>query len=270
MPVALYSASLTDGVISSTMTSMSANGTVLQSPYSPSGIPNHIFLTTAPDGSPCLQSSLVAGDASTSGGRRSEIGWPFDGALAERWYTVEIYLPSSFDSSAQVCLFQIHDQWNDSADSLWGSGHEKWVNLGCHAKNGKFLFLIPIDAPTDTWINYRIGGIADLLYDQWAQLVVHANWATDTTGFYEIWYGGRKVVSEWNKAAGYAEPIGPAVRFGVYASSNDPHMGVTRTAWYRNAAIYAGSAIANWQDIFVSSAQPKPREQFKLTATGFR
>lgn len=271
MPTALFQASFTDGTIPDTFEAAISNGQHVNAPFGPAPVAGRLFLSTAPDGAACLQSTLAIGDATdTAGHNRSEMRWPFDGALQERWNTIEIFVPRDFDSSAQVCLYQIHDQWNDPTDTLWVTGHEKWVNLGVHAKNEVLLFLIPINAPDDSSNNYRIGGTAPLVRGRWAQMVVHANWAIDGTGFYEIWYDGYKVMSEWNRAAGYNDPIGPATTFGVYAATGDPHMTVTRTAYYRNAAIYAGSAIRSWQDIFVGSAPPKPRVQFKSTATGFR
>lgn len=256
----IYGADFTDGTIPSTIPAVSANGVLAVAPYGTAPRPGNIEIGTAPDGSVCLQETLRTGDLITNLGYRSEVGWNTEGQGFERWYALDIFLHSGINALDRLTIIQLHDQYDDATDSLWGSGHEKFVNAAFMLCKGSVEFWLPkyvagTGLPDDTVSTGRIAGTSPAVFDRWARMVIHADWKTTTSGFIEAWYDGKKVCSEWAKPAAYVDPTGPLMRFGPY--NHDTPVSVDTRIWYRNARVYDGAGTT---EAAVLGALGIPRE----------
>lgn len=240
----LYSADFTSGVVPDDLPVVGANGATVTPPYGASPIPGFLEIATAPDGTLCLQSTTHPSDTITNGGYRSEVGWNSEGQGHERWYSVDVFFAAGINTVDNVNFMQLHDQYDDATDTLYGSGHEKFVNAAFQFQNHKVLVFLPdyvraTGLPDDSKTVGRLVASVPMIFDRWAKLVVHANWQTTSAGWIEAWYDGRKIMSEWTKPAAYVDPTGPLMRFGSYTHQAPPTL-QTRI-WYKNARIYDGA-----------------------------
>ncbi len=196
-------------------------------------ISGYLEISTAPDGSRALLSRINPTDAETYGGIRSEIDWTPE-ANAERWYVWEVFHPAGFSDAEMLSFMQVHD----SPDG--GESPVKFPNFEFMTQGGKVFCMVPLNCPSEATSMGRVpaGQRVDLVTGRWVQCALHTNWATDTTGFLEVFYHGELLAREWFRACGYADAVGPYLKLGLYDFS---HGGISETcrAWYRKVKVYS-------------------------------
>ena len=82
----------------------------------------------------------------------------------------------------------------------------------------------------------------------WHKIVIQAKWASDTTGFYKLWFDGAKVLESFNIKTTVADSRFFQMRVGIYANGwhDNGHMvgsQGTRSIWYDQ--IGAGTTFAD-------------------------
>ncbi len=227
----LFSAPLTSTVTE--FDSAQANGVIADPRGLVAPIPGYLEINSAPDGSSALMSRITPTDAETYGGIRSEVDYAPE-ANAERWYVWDVFHPDGFQSTNVLTFMQIHD----SPDG--GESPVKYPNFEYLTQGGFVYCTVPINCPDETSSNGRFPRQqrAPLVTGRWVTCAIHSNWATDTTGFLEVYYDGRLLAKEWNRACGYADAVGPYWKLGLYEFAH-AGLSVEARAWYRNAKLYS-------------------------------
>ncbi len=169
--------------------------------------------------------SLSVGSA---GGQRGELtsGY-YDTVNTERWYGLSVYIPSSPNkNSSGNALTQNNAIWQTG----WGTSLALKTSGYNDATHDNSAFQIANAAnPQDGWTAwYHIGPI---LYDQWVDFTIHVYWATDSTGYFEVYENGSLVTLQlinhsWSGTRAY----GPT--YGVTSQM------VSEYDWYRNTQSY--------------------------------
>ena len=197
-------------------------------------IPGYIEISAAPDGSPAFLSRVTPQDAETYGGIRSEIDYAPE-ANAERWYVWEMFMPADFAGTNTLTFMQVHD----SPDG--GESPVKYPNFEFQTQGGYVFCTVPLDCPSEATANGRYAAQqrAPLIKGGWVTCCVHSNWATDTSGFLEVYYNGKLLAKEWNRACGYTDAVGPYWKLGLYDFTHGG-LATSYQAWYRNAKLYSG------------------------------
>ncbi|WP_415910647.1 polysaccharide lyase [Oleiharenicola sp. Vm1] len=82
----------------------------------------------------------------------------------------------------------------------------------------------------------------------WHKIVIQANWQSDSTGYFKLWYDGTKVFERFNIPTTLADGRGIQMRAGLYANGwhDDGYMAGsqgTRQVWYDQ--IGAGTTFAD-------------------------
>lgn len=217
-------------------------------------IAGRIEISTAPDGAPAMMSRITPSDDVTFGGIRSEINQAA-AANAERWYVWEIFIPAGFASADLISFMQIHD----TPDG--GESPVKFPNLEFQTQNGLVFCQVPRNCPSELTSTGRVpaGQLVSLSTGRWVKCGVHANWATDSTGFFEVFYDGNLLAREWFRASGYTDAVGPYLKLGLYDFA---HAGISKeySAWYRNCKVYSVGHLA----FDVLGVQPVPTKLIQL------
>jgi hypothetical protein len=194
-------------------------------------IPNHLEINAAPDGSSGLMSRITPTDPETYGGIRAEID-DAPQANAERWYLWEVFFPDDFPTADTLTFMQVHD----SPDG--GESPVKYPNFEFQTQGGYVFCTVPINCPDETSSNgrYPPQQRVRLPTGRWVQCCLHTNWATDSSGYLEVYFDGKLLAKEWNRACGYSDAVGPYWKLGLYDFT---HAGLTSEAraWYRNAKL---------------------------------
>lgn len=211
-----------------------ANGSTVDPRGLVAPIPGRIEITAAPDGFPAFMSRITPSDALTYGGIRSEIDYAPE-ANAERWYVWDVYMESSFPSADLLTFMQVHDS-PDAGESV-----VKYPTFELQVYQGYVHCTVPINCPDESSPagRYPPQRRRRLVTDRWVTCCLHTNWATDSTGFLEVYYDNELLAKEWHRACGYADSVGGYWKLGLYDFN---HLGLSgeARAWYRNAALYSG------------------------------
>lgn len=200
-------------------------------------IPGYLDIVTAPDGQTAMRSRITGSDALTYGGIRSEVDWTPD--TGERWYVFDVYLPHFVDDGVQFSFMQIHD----SPDG--GESPVKFPNFEFTVQDGNIVCLVPLSTPSEATSSSREIARFPGTFGRFVKCTLHVNWATDSTGWLEVYYDGYKVAQEWSRASGYSDAVGPYIKLGLYDLF---HVGFSgeREAYYRNVQIYdSGHSVTN-------------------------
>ena len=195
-----------------------------------------------------FMSKIAPEDPLTYGGLRSEIDYAPE-ANAERWYVWEVYFPNGYSPLDTLTFMQIHD----SPDG--GESPVKYPNFEFQTYGGMVHCVVPLDCPNETTSSGRYPQQRRLpiVTGRWVTCALHANWATDTSGFLEVYYDGQLLCREWSRACGYSDAVGPYWKLGLYEFN---HVGLSAeaTAWYRNARLYGSGHSAG----SVLGVDPRP------------
>jgi hypothetical protein len=133
-------------------------------------------------GSNALRLEIRSTDAPTSGAIRSEITLDSDPLNQDRWYGFSMYLKDWADDDAGEHVFQWHP------DNSNGSAAMALLTTG-----GRFTFATNNNGTTS---NNEYTDIGPVISNQWIDFVIHIRWATDTTGFLQVWMNGTQVVNK--------------------------------------------------------------------------
>lgn len=215
-----------------------ANGNSVDPRALTAPIPGWIEINTAPDGTNALMCKINPTDAVTFGGIRSEIDY-IPEANAERWYVWDVWHEEGFGGAETITFMQIHD----SPDV--GESPVKYPNFELQTQGGMVFCAVPVNAPDETSANGRYPSQqrTPLVTGRWVTCALHANWGTDASGFLEVFYDGKLLAKEWNRACGYSDAVGPYWKLGLYDFA---HGGISCSyrAWYRNAKLYSSGHSA--------------------------
>lgn len=193
------------------------------------GVPGAVEIAQAPDGSSAMQMTINGTDPQTYGGTRSELLADPEPA-AVRWYAFDIYIPSGF-GAGRFSIMQIHD----TPDA--GESPVKFPNFEFVVCDGAALEVyVPLDVPSEATANSRLVGACPLVTDRWVRCALYCNWQATTSAWFEAYYDGKLVCSEWWRPFRYTDTTGPYLQIGVYELF---HFGFTgqRRAWYRDIRI---------------------------------
>lgn len=102
----------------------------------------------------------------------------------------------------------------------------------------------PVCSATTT----QFSNLATVSAGVWHKIVIQANWQSNTTGYFKLWYDGTKVFERFNIATTLADGRGIQMRTGIYANGwhDDGYMAGTqgtRSIWYDQ--IGAGTTFAD-------------------------
>lgn len=193
--------------------------------YNPSGfpeIPGRIYFGYAPDGSPCLVTSVAEGEQKDStGAYRSEIAAPQVARDTPYWITWESYLPSDFPFSSvtdfynagNLCLAQMHDS-PDLENPITNLS-----NIALFTNNaGHIVAKVPTsasfaDKSQTSYYDVYVG--PELELGKWVKCALFVNFST-TMGFIEVYYNNVPVCKVWRQRTDYSNALAPYLRLGVY------------------------------------------------------
>jgi hypothetical protein len=176
---------------------------------------------------------LVDGPSSNSGsagGQRAELtsGY-YDTVNTERWYGLSVYIPRNpnKDSNGKA-LTQNNAIWQTG----WGTSLSLKTSPHNSDTGDNTAFQIADRAnPQNGWSAawFHIGPI---LFDQWVDFTIHVHWASDSTGFFEVYENGHLVTLR-----GLSDPRFTGTRaygptYGVAAQM------VSEFDWYRASQSY--------------------------------
>lgn len=169
-----------------------------------------------------------AADVGSAGGQRAELTSGYmDTVNTERWYGLSVYLPSTPNRNAAGGATNYNN-------AIWQTGWGTSLNLKTSADNDPTgdsnAFQIADAAhPQNGWSAawYHIGPI---LYDQWVDFTIHVYWATDTTGYFEVYENGHLVTLTGLSDRSFRGTRATGPTFGVASQM------VSEFDWYRSAA----------------------------------
>jgi hypothetical protein len=128
---------------------------------------------------------------SAAGNQRAELTSGYISTLnTERWYGLSVYIPSNpnKDSSGNA-LTNNNAVWEVG----WGTSLNLKMSAYDDATGDNASFQIANGAnPENGWPSawYHIGPI---LFDQWVDFTIHVYWATDSTGYFEVYENGQLI-----------------------------------------------------------------------------
>jgi polysaccharide lyase-like protein/predicted actin-binding protein len=173
---------------------------------------------------------LVDGPASatgSAGGQRAELtsGY-YSVSGTERWYGISVYIPSAPNRNAGGDAITYNN-------AVWEVGWGTSLSLKTNGTNGDNQFNIANGAATTAQKNgwssayYNIGPI---LYDQWVNFTIHVFWATDSTGYFEVYENGALKTLTGDSVPSFSGTRVNGPNFGV---SNQM---VSEYDWYRGSS----------------------------------
>jgi hypothetical protein len=175
---------------------------------------------------------LVDGPTSSvgsAGGQRAELTSNyFDTVRTERWYGLSVYIPSVPNTNAGGLT-----TYNDA---IWQTGWGTSLNLKSTGVNDDTgcanCFEIANSAATSTQKNgwssayYRIGPVT---YDRWVNFTIHVYWATDGTGYFEVYENGALMTLTGLSVPSFSGTRVNGPNYGVASQM------VSEYDWYRGA-----------------------------------
>jgi hypothetical protein len=244
----LHSASLTSIPEYFTVTSAAAPDTYRESGFIPSL--GRVYFGTAPDGSPCLVTTVAEGDPRDQvDAYRSEVAAPQVSANTGYWITWESFLPVDFPYNAvpdffnqgTYCIAQMHDSPDVGNPIVNLSNVVFFVNNAGH-----IIVKVPTlasFADKTSESNYDVYIGPKLKLGQWVKMAWLVKFTTDATGFIESYYDGVPVCKVWRQRTDYTNLLAPYLRLGVYDFHHLDGFG-RMTQYVRNVVIRDGSDSA--------------------------
>ena len=223
--------------------SLHANGSDNPGPsptgdQAPNGIEGRLEIVPDPTGvrGNVMRSTLYETDADTASHKRSEIAG-YAETLSEYWHSWKMMLsPDWTDYKSPFILMQIHDT-PDVDDGI-----VKTPNYLVCVIDGHFRVIVPGETlPAETNVFLRQSGYK-IESGRWYDFCVHTNWATNVTGFREMFIDGIRVVYEFSLPTQYTDIIGPYLKLGVYDGLSASAGWVSRRAYYSDIRIWEGAA----------------------------
>ena len=173
-----------------------SSATVVQQGSAVNGLNNDgPWIAPAPHNGTHAVALLVDGPASatgSAGSQRAELtsGY-FDVPNTERWYGLSVYIPSVPNRDANGGEIAYNN-------ALWETGWGSSLNLKMSQANDSTgdsnSFQIASTAATAAQKNGWSAAwyhISPIVYDQWVNFTIHVYWATDSTGYFEVYENGK-------------------------------------------------------------------------------
>jgi Polysaccharide lyase len=164
-------------------------------------------------GSYAVKMDTRVGDPPVAGGNHRAEVLVGDSVMGEHWYGWSLYFPAD---------------WNENLP--YSTGH--WVNITqWHGNVGVPLQLVASGNGIGFSHNQQLTdsglfpgtniGTVDSMIGKWTDFVVHANWQTDSSGYFEIWMNGTKVVDWHGVTAPNNGGLNPYWKAGLYYGTNE-------------------------------------------------
>lgn len=172
----------------------------------------------------------------TSGGHRAEIYLLPDNYTSESWYTWDFKMPAYYWDSFTgiIAIAQMHD----SPDT--GDPASRQPNFALQFNNRVLQTVWPTSVPADSPVGSReVSGI-DLEFDRWYSMCVRFNWATDATGFREVFCNRVPIYREWNISTSYVDTVAPYFKCGMYFTNNGNPCG-EKVLYVKNLKRWSGN-----------------------------
>jgi hypothetical protein len=150
------------------------------------------------------------------------------------FYGFAFYLMSAWQfQNQQYQLFQfIADFSNLGCSETFMPSSMVWVYGNTLNTRRKYGAACPVSSQHITQYN----NVATVSAGVWHTIEIQANWQSDNTGYYKLWFDGTKVVEEYNCQTTVADPNNRYFRMdtGIYANSwhDDGHMTGTQGTRY--------------------------------------
>lgn len=166
---------------------------------------------------------------SPAGTQRAELtsGY-YDSVNTERWYGLSVYIPSNPNIVNGGARTEDYALW----ETGWGTSLNLKMSSYNDATGDYTAFQIANGAnPQNGWAAawYHISPI---LFDQWVNFTIHVYWATDSTGYFEVYENGQLMTLQ-----GLSNPDFTGTRaYGpTYGAASQM---VSEYDWYRGAQSY--------------------------------
>ncbi|KAJ5972896.1 uncharacterized protein N7479_002814 [Penicillium vulpinum] len=162
------------------------------------------------------------------------------------------------DTGAYGFSFRLQDDWQFSPVQSYGigqfiadftdSGCEDWMPTTMIALKGNKLYS---RVKQGTVCNQKIKGfnnLATVTAGEWHRLEIEAKWESGSTGYFKVWFDGKKVLDEQNISTTVEDDRAFQFRAGLYANGwhDDKQMKGsqgTRQIWYDEIA--AGTKLSD-------------------------
>lgn len=146
-----------------------------------------------------------------------------------------------FSPAQSYNLGQFIADFSDTGCDDWMPSSMVWLEgdqLNSRVKQGDLC-----NQKTETFSD-----LATVTAGEWHQVIIQANWASDDTGFYKVWYDGEKVQESLDIATTVDDDRAFEFRVGLYANGWYDDGGMqgsqgTRQVWYDEIA--AGTTYAD-------------------------
>lgn len=184
---------------------LSGNGGTISGNNSPSGIPGALFIQNG-----AMVARVTDEQAFTAGAQRTEIYFNADPA-GENWHTWDFMFPSAFWPGWQGAV--TCGQWHDDYP---GGPVGRELPFSFQYRDGVLQAVFPgCTLPADCYTYNRVG-VEMLECNKWYSIAFHVKWATDGTGFREVFVNRKPVYREWNCSTTYLDANLPYLKLGVY------------------------------------------------------
>jgi hypothetical protein len=123
---------------------------------------------------------------------------------------------------------------------VWISGNQLYTRV----KTGPVCSAVPV----------TFGNLATVVPGQWHKVVIQAKWASDNTGFFKLWFDGKKVLEKFDLKTTVEDDRYFQFRVGLYANGwkDDGYMKgsqSTRSIWFDEigtGTTFADADPAQW------------------------
>lgn len=210
---------------------LSGIGIAVAGASNPQGIPDVLTLESGVMKAFCSDSHPI-----TSGGHRTEIYFLVDNFTSETWFAWDFKIPAAYwsDFTGIITIAQYHD----SPDT--GDPPSRQPNFALQFNNRNLQTVWPTSLPNDGPVSSREVSAIDLEFDRWYSMCIRIKWATDTTGFREVFCDRVPVYREWNVITSYFDTVAPYFKTGMYFTNNGNPCG-DKVIYVRNLTRRSGN-----------------------------
>lgn len=194
-----------------TIQGLSGIGIAIAGASNPQGIPRVLSVNDGVMYAYCSDDHAI-----TSGGHRTEIYFLPDSFSTESWFTWDFLLPAQYweDFSGIITIAQFHDSPNA------GNSTPRQPNFMLQFNDRNLQTTWPKAVlPTEQSASRQVSGLT-LDFDRWYSMCVRFKWATDTSGFREVFCDRVPIYREWNVPTSYDDTVAPYFKLGMYFTNN--------------------------------------------------
>jgi polysaccharide lyase-like protein len=138
-----------------------------------------------------------------------------------RFYGFAFYLPANWQFVSQgFNISQFEADFASSCDGFMPTTM-MWISstsLSTRTKSGTVC----------NQVLQTYSGIASVTAGQWHRVVIQANWQSNTSGYFKVWYDGSKKLERFNIATTISDPANRTLQFRVGNYAN---------GWYQKAMV---------------------------------